>query len=168
MSGQKLAVKTKIASTGRQPARKRAVRSVRSEPRIPPKWRELYQRLLQLREHLLADRQALLRDTEGAEGANVTHLADVATDEAERDLNLGLLSAEQNALFEVEAALRRIERGTYGVCELSGKPIPKARLRAAPWTRFTAEAKHALEARGLAEKPHLGELGHLEPHESSR
>lgn len=138
------------------------MRASRGGVRVPTKWRDHYRQLLLLREHLLADRQALIRDMEGTSRAYGTHLAEYATDEAERNMNLSLLSAEQDALFEIESAIRRIEGGTYGVCELSGKPIPEARLQVAPWTRFTAEARRGLEMRGLTAKPHLGELGRVE------
>ena len=43
-------------------------------------------------------------------------------------------------MYEIEEALKRIEKGTYGVCELTNKPIPRARLEAIPWTRFTVTA----------------------------
>ena len=46
------------------------------------------------------------------------------------------LEQGQRTLSEVEAALRRVDRGTYGVCEGCGEPIPEARLRALPWARF--------------------------------
>ena len=115
-----------------------------------------------LREHLLNESQELVRDSKTPVGAPGSHMADVATDEAQRDLDLGLLSAEQNALFEIGEALRRIEDGTYGICELSGKPIPKARLEAVPWTRFTAGVEAELEKRGVLKKAHLGELARVE------
>lgn len=62
-----------------------------------------------------------------------------------RDGLLARLSAENNTLEEVTEAIRRIESGTYGICERTGLPIPEARLRAIPWTRFTLEAEQALE-----------------------
>ena len=54
---------------------------------------------------------------------------------------MSLLSSDQDAIYEIEEALKRIEKNTYGICELTGKAIPKARLDAIPWTRFTVEAK---------------------------
>jgi RNA polymerase-binding transcription factor DksA len=55
-----------------------------------------------------------------------------------------LASFEQEALYEIDAALKRIEDGTYGICELTGKPIPWERLEAIPWTRFSLEAQNQL------------------------
>jgi RNA polymerase-binding transcription factor DksA len=125
-------------------------------------WADQYRHLLALRERLLEDRQGLISDTRFPVGTDGAHLADLGTDEFERDLDLCLLSAGQNALFELEEAIHRIEHGTYGICEASGRPIPKARLRAIPWTRFTAEAELELEREGSSTRPHLGELGHIE------
>ena len=119
-------------------------------------------RLVALREHLLEESRELIRDSKSPVGAPGSHMADVATDEAQRDLDLSLLTAEQDALFEIGEALRRIEDGTYGICELTGKSIPEARLEAVPWTRFTAEAEAELEKRGVMKKAHLGELAPVE------
>jgi DnaK suppressor protein len=59
-----------------------------------------------------------------------------AEEEAER---LGLAHHERNLLAEIERALAKMKAGTYGVSELSGRPIPIERLRAVPWARLTAE-----------------------------
>ena len=58
---------------------------------------------------------------------------------------VGLLSQEQDALYEIEEALKRIEVGTYGVCEMSNKFIPHTRLEAIPFARFTVECQQQLE-----------------------
>jgi RNA polymerase-binding transcription factor DksA len=86
-------------------------------------------------------------------------MADTGTDNFDRDFALSLLSSDQDAIYEIEEALKRIERGTYGVCELTGKPIPKARLDAIPWTRFTVEAQIQLEREGQLRQRRLGALG---------
>ena len=49
---------------------------------------------------------------------------------------LSLLSQEQDALYEIDEALKRIEQGTYGICELCNKPILHARLEAIPFAWF--------------------------------
>ena len=61
------------------------------------------------------------------------HMADLGTHE--RELTLGLLGNEEQALEEIAAALGRIERGTFGQCEGCGKAIPKDRLHALPYAR---------------------------------
>jgi RNA polymerase-binding transcription factor DksA len=86
-------------------------------------------------------------------------IADSATDEFDHDLALAELSAEQDALSEVDEALKRILNGSYGVCQETGQPIPAARLRAVPWARFGKEVEARLESKGLISKAHLGTLG---------
>ncbi|MEZ5304010.1 MAG: TraR/DksA C4-type zinc finger protein [Verrucomicrobiales bacterium] len=61
------------------------------------------------------------------------------------DFALSLLSKEQDALYEIEEALKRIDKGTYGVCEMSGEKIPHARLEAIPFARFTMECQEQIE-----------------------
>jgi DnaK suppressor protein len=72
---------------------------------------------------------------------------------------LSLLSSDQDAIYEIEEALKRIEKNTYGICELTGKAIPKARLEAIPWTRFTVQAQAQLEREGALRSRRLGTLG---------
>jgi RNA polymerase-binding transcription factor DksA len=90
------------------------------------------------------------------------HMADSGTDNFDRDFALSLLSSDQDAVYEIEEALRRIEKETYGVCELTGKPIPKARLEAIPWARFTVEAQMQMEKDGIARQRRLGTLGSVD------
>jgi DnaK suppressor protein len=89
-------------------------------------------------------------------------MADSGTDNFDRDFALSLLSSDQDAIYEIEEALKRIEKKTYGVCELTGKAIPKARLEAIPWTRFTVEAQAQLEKEGALKSRRLGQLGTIE------
>ena len=78
------------------------------------------------------------------------HQADAGSDAYDRDFALNLLSKEQDALHEIEAALERIEAGAYGICEISGKKIPQARLEAIPFARLTVECQSQWEQ----EHPH--------------
>jgi len=87
------------------------------------------------------------------------HMADSGTDNFDRDFALSLLSSDQDAVYEIEEALKRIEKKTYGVCELTGKTIPKARLEAIPWTRFTVGAQAQLEREGALRSRRIGQLG---------
>ena len=90
------------------------------------------------------------------------HMADSGTDNFDRDFALSLLSSDQDAVYEIEEAMRRIEKKTYGVCELTGKVIPKARLDAIPWTRFTVDAQMQLEKDGALKSRRLGNLGSVD------
>ncbi len=67
------------------------------------------------------------------------HLADTASETFERELDEGLEEDAERQLHEVEAALERIENGSYGTCETCGKPIPEARLEAIPWATHCVE-----------------------------
>jgi RNA polymerase-binding transcription factor DksA len=84
-----------------------------------------------------------------AEGSEASafgmHQADAGSDAYDRDFALNLLSQEQDALYEIEEAIKRVEDGTYGVCEMSGQKIPEARLEAIPFARLTVECQEKLE-----------------------
>lgn len=73
------------------------------------------------------------------------HMADIGSDTFEQDFALGLMSSERKIVAEIIAALKRIQDGTYGICEGTGKPIPKVRLEANPWARYCVEYAARLE-----------------------
>ena len=73
------------------------------------------------------------------------HMADIGTDNYEQEFSLGLMDSERKLVREILDALRRIELGTYGICEGTGKPIPKARLEANPWARYCVEYASLIE-----------------------
>jgi len=73
------------------------------------------------------------------------HMADLGTDNYEQEFALGLMDSERKLLREIDKALGRIEKKTYGICEGTGKPIPKARLEAQPWARYCVEYARLLE-----------------------
>ena len=72
------------------------------------------------------------RDASGDLSGYSFHIADMATDNFDREFNLGLASNEQKSLNLIDAALRKMEDGSYGICENCPKPIPKKRLTAMP------------------------------------
>lgn len=115
---------------------------------VPETWRRHYGRLLQLRSQIAEDAGELASECGEPPTPFTLHSIDAASDSFDRDLAHGLLSLEQNALAEIDAALQRIHDGTYGVCEITGKPIPRRRLEAIPWARCTVEAQAELEKRG--------------------
>jgi RNA polymerase-binding protein DksA len=71
-----------------------------------------------------------------ADGGTDNHLGDTATAMYDRELDEGLEGGARETLAEIDAALQRIEDGTYGICEVCGKPIGAERLAAIPWTRL--------------------------------
>jgi RNA polymerase-binding transcription factor DksA len=109
------------------------------------------ERLLQLRDGMLDSMSGVARDTlrARAEGSEASafgmHQADAGSDAYDRDFALSLLSQEQDALYEIDEALKRIEQGTYGICELCNKQILHARLEAIPFARFTVDCQSQLE-----------------------
>jgi len=91
-------------------------------------------------------RDSLRSRAEGSEASAFgMHQADAGSDAYDRDFALSLLSQEHDSLYEIDEALKRVEEGTYGICEMSGKAIPHARLEALPFTRFTVECQAQLE-----------------------
>jgi RNA polymerase-binding transcription factor DksA len=130
--------------------------------KVKPEWQKYCQRLLELREQLLRQMNGLAKESAQELPGYSLHMADSGTDNFDRDFALSLLSSDQDAVYEIEEALKRIEKKTYGVCELTGKTIPKARLEAIPWTRFTVEAQGQLEREGALRSRRLGQLGTID------
>jgi RNA polymerase-binding transcription factor DksA len=67
------------------------------------------------------------------------HPAEQATETLERELDLGVLQSVESELTDLQAALDRLDAGTYGICEICGKPIADGRLEAMPAARFCVE-----------------------------
>jgi RNA polymerase-binding transcription factor DksA len=123
---------------------------------IQREWGWHFRVLMRLRERLLKDRGEQLAQVSEPLEPHSLDLADSATDEFDHDMALSQLSAGQDALFEVDAALKRILDGNYGVCEVTGQIIPAARLHAIPWTRFSKNVEEDLENKGAVERAHIG------------
>ena len=125
------------------------------KPAKPPKFSPaLLERqklkLTELRDHIVDQMQGVTKDSlrergEGGGSAFGMHQADAGSDAYEKDFALSLLSQEQDALYEIESALKRIQAHVYGVCEMSNQPIPVARLEAIPFARFTVECQTRFE-----------------------
>ena len=130
--------------------------------KIKAEWQTYYARLLELREQLLRQMDGLAKESAEEIAGYSLHMADSGTDNFDRDFALSLLSSDQDAIYEIEEALKRIERNTFGICELTGKSIPKARLEAIPWTRFTVQAQAQLERDGALRSRRLGQLGSVD------
>lgn len=105
--------------------------------------------LLEERERLVGNirsveetsRNESVRDT----GADLSSYAETGTDSFEIETQLNIASAESDRLKEIDDALARIAKGTYGICEGSGKPIPKKRLEVFPAARYTVEYQEEIE-----------------------
>jgi RNA polymerase-binding transcription factor DksA len=136
--------------------------SSREKVKIKREWQKYYDRLLGLREQLTSQMNGLAKESAEAMDGYSLHMADSGTDNFDRDFALSLLSSDQDAVYEIDEALKRIEKDTYGICELTEKTIPKARLDAIPWARFTVDAQRELERDGALRQRKLGSLGTLE------
>ncbi|TVP74876.1 MAG: transcriptional regulator [Puniceicoccaceae bacterium] len=116
---------------------------------IPKKWSKYYKLLIELRKHVSDEISLHTADTlkhssredSGDLASYGSHQADAGTDSFDRDFALSLVSSEQDALNEIEEAILRIKDGSYGVCEVTGKPIPAARLTAVPFARYSVEGQ---------------------------
>jgi RNA polymerase-binding transcription factor DksA len=120
---------------------------------VSPKYRKYFKLLLELRSHLTGQIDQHSEDTlkrsskddAGDLSSYGQHMADAGTDTFDRDFALSLVANEQEALAEIEAAVTRIKKGTYGLDEATGEPIDKDRLMAIPFTRYTAATQKDLE-----------------------
>src|SRR5215831_9608903 len=119
-------------------------------------------------ERLLAERQKILkdmghlettvlkvnqRDSSGDLSGYSFHMADAGTDAMEREKAFMFASAEGRILMEIDDALRRLYKGDYGLCEICGNPIARARLEAMPYARLCVSCKEKEEraSRGQAQ-----------------
>ena len=158
--------RVRMISTRGLPTPKRSKPAVEKEVEKPElqvstiKTKMVKKELDEYRTLLLAKRRVLAGMLSGMEdealrssGGNLStmplHMADIGTDTFDQDFTLGMAETERVLLDEIDAALGRIENKTYGVCQLTGKPIPKSRLEAKPWAKHTVEAAKLVE-RGIA------------------
>lgn len=142
---------------------------VDTEKDVPEKFKRYYKLLLDLRAHLTEgierhSEETLKRsakDDAGDLSAYGQHMADAGTDTFDRDFALSMVANEQEALSEIEAAIKRIHDGSYGICEITQKPIAKERLLAVPFTRYSAEAQKDLERNRHRSRTQAGLFGEL-------
>jgi RNA polymerase-binding protein DksA len=124
----------------------RAIKTKLSESELT-KYREL---LLEKRRELVGVVNVMEEEALRSSGGNLSnmplHMADVGSDTYDQDFTLGMAEAERRLLSEIDAAIGRIADRSYGVCQMTGKPIPKVRLNAKPWAKYTIEAARLVEA----------------------
>ncbi len=106
-----------------------------------------HQRLLDLRDSLLNQMEGMTKDMidhkpEGSDASGSgMHQGDAGSDTYDRDFALNLLSHEQDALYEINDAIKRLDKNTYGICEISKELIPQVRLEAIPFARLTVQCQ---------------------------
>jgi len=114
------------------------------------------EKLFSLRDEIFSQMRDLSQDTlmksqkdiSGDISGYSIHMADVASDNYEREFNLGLVSNERRLLIEIDEALKRIEENKFGICLYCNKPIAKKRLNAIPYTRYCKKCQEKLEKEG--------------------
>ena len=146
----------KIARTPKSAAKAAATKPAEPAPvvlaktKLTPKELEGYRDILNRMRRELAGRvHDLEEEALKSSGGNLSnmplHMADVGTDTFDQDFNIGMAQAERGIVQEIDEALKRIADRTYGMCMLTGKPIPKGRLAAMPWAKYTVEAARQVE-----------------------
>jgi RNA polymerase-binding transcription factor DksA len=147
---QRVAARAAANGNGHRPALTAPKKGKPLTARDLTKFRKL---LLEFRDRIVGDISFLTddslhrpgRDTGADLSGASQHSADHGTDNFDREFALSLASTEQDVLYEVDEALQRIEEGTYGICEMTGVCIEKARLEVIPYTRFSVQAQAKME-----------------------
>ncbi len=98
-------------------------------------------------DHVSEDTKKSQKDASGDISGYSFHMADVATDTYDREFSLGLASNDRKVIYELDDALKRIEEGTFGICEECKSAIAKTRLKALPHARFCLKCQEKKEKR---------------------
>ena len=115
--------------------------------------------LKQLRQLLIIERAKLVeeiktiakdaatspRDASGDLSAYTIHMADMAADTYDRELSLNLASTEQQILYQIDEALKRLDDGSFGLCQQCNQPIAMSRLKAVPYASMCIDCQRAKE-----------------------
>lgn len=116
---------------------------------VPQKWQKYYKLLIELRRHVSDEIDLHTSDTlkhsAREDSGDLSNQSGSGTDTFDRDFALSLVSGEQEALNEIEEAIQRIKNGTYGICGVTGKAIPAARLTAVPFAHYSVEGQAEYE-----------------------
>jgi len=85
------------------------------------------------------------REASGDLSGYTVHMADMSADTYEREVSMGLVSSEQEVLYQIDEALKRMDEGTYGTCQQCNKLISLSRLKAVPYTALCITCQRAQE-----------------------
>jgi RNA polymerase-binding protein DksA len=96
-------------------------------------------------ENIHEDHPGSIQDEIGEDAVFDNHLADTATETYDRELDYSLEENAEHLLADIDAALQRIEEGTYGTCANCGTQIPEARLEALPWATTCIDCQRLRE-----------------------
>lgn len=143
---------TKKSAAKKSPAKKSAAKkTVAKRKAFTKKELKVFEDLLwELRERITDEISFLSGDNvKGSSGNDIDRNNGDAGDQGsvnfDREFALNLMSSEQDVIYEIDEALQRIKDGTYGICEMTGNPIERERLKAIPYARYSVAAKTELE-----------------------
>ncbi|MBQ8516257.1 MAG: TraR/DksA family transcriptional regulator [Akkermansia sp.] len=140
--------------TAEEKARVKKLKETLALLKADPEWPAFLEQqklaLLKLRDDLVPNMQNVTRDHLRSGASNVSsssgqHIGDAGSEAEVRDLTIRLLDKDREQIFEIDAALERIRRGTYGICEISLEIIPKKRLEVRPFCRLTVKCQEEYE-----------------------
>lgn len=140
--------------TAEEKARVKKLKETLALLKADPEWPAFLEQqkaaLHRLHDELVPNMQNVTRDHLRSGASNVSsssgqHIGDAGSEAEVRDLTIRLLDKDREQLFEIDAALERIRRGTYGICEISLDPIPKKRLEVRPFCRLTVKCQEEYE-----------------------
>jgi len=149
-------VKSKKPTSKRSSDKVKTKKKIKSVKRIPTKESKKYKELLMKEREKAGGELSHIanetlnksaRDASGDLSGYSYHMADMASDDYERDFSLGRATEEQKLLYLIDEALKRIEEGTYGRCQQCNKPISKKRLLALPYTALCIECQKSNEVK---------------------
>ncbi len=148
-----LAVATVFDILGITPATQSVSPEKLDEQDVPRKWKKYYKLLVDLRKHHSSGVETRAeevmkrsaKDDAGDLSSYGQHLADAGSESFERDMAYNIISNQKEILSEIDEAIKRIKNGTYGICEVTGLPIPESRLMSIPYTRCTKEGQEIKE-----------------------
>lgn len=122
-------------------------------PLKPKEIEHFKEELLKLKNQMARVVQGVSEDVKSLEESKgySQHQADEGTDDFGRTISLELSNKELEVIKQIDHALDKIENGTYGICDITGKEIPKKRLEAIPYASMTVEAQQLVEKGGFEE-----------------
>jgi RNA polymerase-binding transcription factor DksA len=157
---KKAVKKTAKKSTAKKKSKKKKVSRTRKSKLTAKELASFRELLIEKLKEIIGDVQHIesgalktsRQDSAGDLSSMPIHMADIGSDNYEQEFSLGLMDSERKIVQEIHEAIKRIEEGTYGICEGTGEPIPKIRLKGIPWTRYCVKFAELVE-KGLAIEP---------------
>lgn len=107
--------------------------------------KEMKENLLEMRKELLKEVTRSMKEESDHLRFDVGDFYDHASEDRQRELALTLSNREREKLLQIDQALKRIEEGSYGICEVTDEKIGEERLRALPFTTLSVEAQEEIE-----------------------